>query len=75
MVNGAIILVKEKKTTIFVEVQRVIRVKHYSIHMARSYCDQVRKFFAFHSMKQKIPFLDRHNFFSSIPCTLLFLYA
>ncbi len=40
-----------KKKKILEEVREVLRIKHYSIHTERSYCDWIRKFILFHNMQ------------------------
>ena len=44
---------KQKKTNILDEVRRVMRVKHYSIHTERTYCDWIRRFILFHKMQDR----------------------
>ncbi|MEA3468680.1 MAG: integron integrase [Thermodesulfobacteriota bacterium] len=44
---------KHKKTNILDEVRRVMRVRHYSIHTERSYCEWIRRFIRFHGMKDR----------------------
>lgn len=42
---------KEKK--LMDQVHEVMRVKHYSIHTERTYCDWIKRFIMFHNMKDK----------------------
>jgi len=35
------------------EVHAVMRLKHYSIHTERSYCDWIKRFVHFHGMKSR----------------------
>ena len=35
------------------EVRRVMRLKHYSIHTERAYCDWIKQYIKFHEMKSK----------------------
>jgi site-specific recombinase XerD len=35
------------------QVHEVMRVKHYSIHTERTYCDWIKRFIMFHNMKNK----------------------
>ena len=44
---------KQKKTSILDDVRRVMRVKHYSIHTERTYCDWIRRFILFHKMQDR----------------------
>ncbi len=44
---------KRNKTNILDEVRRVMRVKNYSIHTERSYCDWIRRFILFHKMQDR----------------------
>lgn len=53
---------KQKKTNILDEVRRVMRVKHYSIHTERTYCDWIRRFILFHKMKDRAElFIESEN--------------
>lgn len=47
---------KEKK--LLDEVRDVLRVKHYSIHTERSYCDWIKKFVLFHKMTSRLDLAD-----------------
>ena len=35
------------------EVRDIMRLKHYSIHMERSYCDWIKRFVRFHNMTSR----------------------
>ena len=53
---------KQKKTNILDEVRRVMRVKHYSIHTERTYCDWIRRFILFHKMQDRAElFIESEN--------------
>ena len=39
-----------KGTKLLDEVRKVMRVKHYSIHTERTYCDWIKRFVQFHHM-------------------------
>ena len=40
------------------EVRDVMRLKHYSIHTERSYCDWIKRFILFHGMKSRADLVD-----------------
>ena len=42
-----------KKQRLLDEVHAVMRLKHYSIHTERSYCDWIKRFVRFHGMKSR----------------------
>ena len=42
-----------KEQKIMDEVHDVMRLRHYSIHTERTYCDWIRKFIHFHNMKSR----------------------
>lgn len=44
---------KPKKKKILNEVREIMRLKHYSIHTERSYCDWVKRFIFFHGIKDR----------------------
>ena len=44
---------KNKNRKIMDEVRDVIRLRHYSIHTERAYCDWIQKFIHFHNMKSR----------------------
>ena len=53
---------KQKKTNILDEVRRVMRVKHYSIHTERTYCDWIKRFILFHKMQNRAElFIESEN--------------
>lgn len=53
---------KQKKTNILDEVRRVMRVKHYSIHTERTYCDWIKRFILFHKMQDRAElFIESEN--------------
>ncbi len=47
---------KDKK--LLDEVKDVLRLKHYSIHTERSYCDWIKKFVLFHKMTSRLDLVD-----------------
>ena len=42
-----------KKTKLLDDVRQVMRVKHYSIHTERTYCDWIKQFIKFHQLHEK----------------------
>ncbi len=44
---------KQKEKKILDQVRDVMRVKHYSIHTERTYCDWVKRYIAFHNMTSR----------------------
>ena len=42
-----------KSSTLLGEVRRVMRLKHYSLHTERSYCDWIKQFIKFHRMVER----------------------
>nr|WP_319396874.1 phage integrase N-terminal SAM-like domain-containing protein [uncultured Desulfobacter sp.] len=43
----------QKRKKIMDQVHEMMRVKHYSIHTERTYCDWIKRFIMFHNMKNK----------------------
>lgn len=43
----------EKSPTLLEDVRRVMRLKHYSLHTERSYCDWIKQFVKFHRMTER----------------------
>lgn len=48
----------EKDKKLLDEVKDVLRLKHYSIHTERSYCDWIKKFVLFHKMTSRQDLVD-----------------
>jgi hypothetical protein len=44
---------KQKKKKLLDEVSDVMRVKHYSIHTERSYCEWIKRFVLFHGLQER----------------------
>lgn len=42
-----------EKRKILEEVREILRIKHYSIHTGRFYCDWIKKFILFHNMQER----------------------
>ena len=46
-------MAKYKKEKILDEVRRVLRLRHYSIHTERTYCEWIKRFILFHGFRQR----------------------
>jgi site-specific recombinase XerD len=47
-----------KSPTLLEDVRRVMRLKHYSRHTERSYCDWIKQFVKFHRIKERQALFD-----------------
>lgn len=48
----------EKSPSLLEDVRRVMRLKHYSLHTERSYCDWIKQFVKFHQMTERQALFD-----------------
>jgi hypothetical protein len=46
-------VVPNPKLRLMDQVREVLRLRHYSIHTERSYCDWIRRYIKFHNMKSR----------------------
>lgn len=52
---------RQKEKRLFNEVRDVLRLKRYSIHTERSYCDWIKHFVLYHRMRKRHDLRDGEN--------------
>ena len=50
--------VKDKDKKQLDEARDVLRLKHYSIHTERSYCDWIKRYILFHGMTSRLDLIN-----------------
>jgi len=46
-------MVKKSDSKLLEETKNIIRLKHYSIHTERSYCEWIKRYIFFHNIKNR----------------------
>jgi len=46
-------MVKKSDSKLLEETKNIIRLKHYSIHTERSYCEWIKRYILFHNIKNR----------------------
>ena len=61
----------ENKPKLLDEVRAIMRVRRYSIHTERSYCDWIKRYINFHKMRSRDDLENGENSDSNLFCGLV----
>jgi hypothetical protein len=54
-------MVKKSDSKLLEETKNIIRLKHYSIHTERTYCEWIKGYISFHNMKNRDDLNNRES--------------